>query len=52
MVLPVTVMQLPLMKPLASRYLSSAGVPPTLWTSSITYLGEEVWVLVKSFIRV
>mmetsp|Transcript_32903 Transcript_32903/g.72663 ORF Transcript_32903/g.72663 Transcript_32903/m.72663 type:complete len:202 (+) Transcript_32903:752-1357(+) len=36
MVLPVTVMQSPWMKPLACRYLSTAGVPPTLCTSSIT----------------
>lgn len=34
----VTVMQSALMKPLAFRYLSTAGVPPTLCTSSITYL--------------
>mmetsp|Transcript_721 Transcript_721/g.2356 ORF Transcript_721/g.2356 Transcript_721/m.2356 type:complete len:267 (-) Transcript_721:643-1443(-) len=37
-VLPVTVMQSPSMTPSSMRYLSTAGVPPTLCTSSMTYL--------------
>mmetsp|Transcript_15904 Transcript_15904/g.41237 ORF Transcript_15904/g.41237 Transcript_15904/m.41237 type:complete len:264 (+) Transcript_15904:302-1093(+) len=39
-VLPVTVMQEPSMKPFCMRYLSTAGVPPTLCRSSMTYLPE------------
>eukprot|EP00976_Prorocentrum_cordatum_P026942 547130-Prorocentrum_minimum.AAC.1 len=30
----------PSMSPSSKRYLSTAGVPPILWTSSITYLPE------------
>ena len=36
-VLPVTVMQDPSIKPFAMRYFNTAGVPPTLCTSSMTY---------------
>mmetsp|Transcript_80 Transcript_80/g.178 ORF Transcript_80/g.178 Transcript_80/m.178 type:complete len:206 (-) Transcript_80:693-1310(-) len=39
-VLPVTVMQEPSTRPSSMRYLSTAGVPPILWTSSMTYLPE------------
>ncbi len=41
MVFPVTVMQLPLMKPFSRRYFITAGVPPMVWTSSITYCNRE-----------
>mmetsp|Transcript_26694 Transcript_26694/g.44767 ORF Transcript_26694/g.44767 Transcript_26694/m.44767 type:complete len:265 (-) Transcript_26694:765-1559(-) len=37
-VLPVTVMHDPSMRPFSMRYLSTAGVPPILWMSSMTYL--------------
>mmetsp|Transcript_809 Transcript_809/g.3145 ORF Transcript_809/g.3145 Transcript_809/m.3145 type:complete len:206 (+) Transcript_809:652-1269(+) len=39
-VLPVTVMQLPSIMPSLSKNLSTAGVPPTLCRSSITYLPD------------
>mmetsp|Transcript_108 Transcript_108/g.281 ORF Transcript_108/g.281 Transcript_108/m.281 type:complete len:338 (-) Transcript_108:568-1581(-) len=37
-VLPVTVMHEPSINPCSMRYLSTAGVPPTLCKSSMTYL--------------
>src|ERR1700731_905233 len=41
MVLPVTVMQSPWIIPFSKRYLSTAGVPPTVCKSSMTYLPLE-----------
>ena len=39
-VLPVTVMQEPSIIPSDIKYFNTAGVPPTLWTSSMTYLPD------------